>query len=158
MDVSPALNPWLLPALILVPFFGGLLAWYAERWSLTWPRWIGLLSMAATCVLAVWIWAHAGVAPVVPPHGSPEWIIEFRAGWIPRWGVSFHLGIDGLGLLMVLLTGVLGVLSVACSWREIQQYVGFFPQALFAPPPGLRAVQQLDHLGPLAFVERIGRP
>ena len=41
MDVSPALNPWLLPALILVPFFGGLLAWYAERWSLTWPRWIG---------------------------------------------------------------------------------------------------------------------
>ncbi|MFC4250145.1 NADH-quinone oxidoreductase subunit M [Sinimarinibacterium flocculans] len=126
MDVSPALNPWLLPALILVPFFGGLLAWYAERWSLTWPRWIGLLSMAATCVLAIWIWAHAGVAPVVPPHGSPEWIIEFRAGWIPRWGVSFHLGIDGLGLLMVLLTGVLGVLSVACSWREIQQYVGFF--------------------------------
>jgi NADH-quinone oxidoreductase subunit M len=126
MDMSTELSPWLLPALILIPFLGGLAAWFAERLSLTWPRWIGLLSMAATCVLAVWIWVHADVPGVLPVHGAPQWIIEFRAEWIPRWGVSFHLGLDGLGLLMVLLTGVLGVLSVACSWREIQQYVGFF--------------------------------
>lgn len=125
-DVSATLSPWLLPALIAIPFLGGLVAWYAERLSLTWPRWIGLLSMAATCVLALWIWVHADVPGVVPAHGTPQWLIEFRADWIPRWGVSIHLGLDGLGLLMILLTGVLGVLSVACSWREIQQYVGFF--------------------------------
>ncbi|MEW6168289.1 MAG: NADH-quinone oxidoreductase subunit M, partial [Pseudomonadota bacterium] len=120
------LSPWWLPALIAIPFFGGLAAWYSERLSLTWPRWIGLLSMGATVVLALWIWAQAEVPGIVPAHGMPEWFLEFRAQWIPRWGVSIHLGLDGLGLLMILLTGVLGVLSVACSWREIQQYVGFF--------------------------------
>ncbi|SFF57995.1 NADH dehydrogenase subunit M [Fontimonas thermophila] len=126
MDMTTAASAWLLPLLIAIPFVGGVAAWYAERLSLTWPRWIGLLSMAAICALALWIWAHADVPGVVPAHGTPSWLIEFRAEWIPRWGISLHLGLDGLSLLMILLTGVLGVLSVACSWREIQQYVGFF--------------------------------
>lgn len=120
------LNPWLLPALVAIPFVGGLLAWYSERLSLTWPRWIGLLSMAATCVIALWIWKHSDVPGVLPAADAPVWLLEFKLDWIPRWGITFHFGIDGLSLLMVLLTGVLGVLSVACSWREIQQYVGFF--------------------------------
>ncbi|MEQ1438074.1 NADH-quinone oxidoreductase subunit M [Fontimonas sp. SYSU GA230001] len=124
--MSTTLSPWLLPALIAIPFVGGLVAWYAERLSLTWPRWIGLLSMSATMLLALWIWSQADVPGVIPAHGTPAWLIEFRADWIPRWGISLHLGLDGLGLLMILLTGALGALSVACSWREIQQYVGFF--------------------------------
>lgn len=33
---------------------------------------------------------------------------------------------DGLSLLMVALTGLLGVLSVLCSWNEIQRRIGFF--------------------------------
>ncbi|MFA5938191.1 MAG: NADH-quinone oxidoreductase subunit M [Sinimarinibacterium sp.] len=120
------LSPWLLPALIAIPFFGGLAALYAERLSLTWPRWIGLLSMLATMILAILIWVQADIPPMVPAGGAPAWLVEFQVDWIPRWGVSIHLGLDGLGLLMILLTGALGVLSVACSWREIQQYVGFF--------------------------------
>ncbi|SPX54048.1 NADH-ubiquinone oxidoreductase subunit M [Klebsiella pneumoniae] len=46
--------------------------------------------------------------------------------WIPRFGISIHLAIDGLSLLMVVLTGLLGVLAVLCSWREIEKYQGFF--------------------------------
>ena len=37
-----------------------------------------------------------------------------------------HFGLDGLSLLMILLTGLLGVLAVTCSWREVQRHVGFF--------------------------------
>src|SRR5690606_26657312 len=51
---------------------------------------------------------------------------EFQVDWIPRFGISFHLGLDGLSLLMLLLTGLLGVMAVLCSWREIQRHVGFF--------------------------------
>ncbi|MDI8746184.1 winged helix DNA-binding domain-containing protein, partial [Salmonella enterica subsp. enterica serovar Montevideo] len=39
---------------------------------------------------------------------------------------SIHLALDGLSLLMVVLTGLLGVLAVLCSWREIEKYQGFF--------------------------------
>jgi len=41
-------------------------------------------------------------------------------------GISFHLAIDGLSLLMVVLTALLGVLAVGCSWGEIKKRVGFF--------------------------------
>src|SRR5690606_16893754 len=37
-----------------------------------------------------------------------------------------HLALDGLSLLMLILTGILGVLSVLCSWNEIQHRIGFF--------------------------------
>ena len=53
-----------------------------------------------------------------------------RASWIPSIGASYHLGIDGLGLLLVMLTTVLGFLSILCSWNAIQErlkeYYGFF--------------------------------
>ncbi len=58
--------------------------------------------------------------------GIPQWQSEFVLPWIPRFGISIHLAIDGLSLLMVVLTGLLGVLAVLCSWREIEKYQGFF--------------------------------
>lgn len=53
-------------------------------------------------------------------RGIPQWQSEFVLPWIPRFGISIHLAIDGLSLLMVVLTGLLGVLAVLCSWREIE--------------------------------------
>ena len=54
-------------------------------------------------------------------------------GWI-RWtgigslqlGIHFHLAVDGLSLLLLLLTFLLGIMSVLTSWREIQHGIGFF--------------------------------
>ncbi|VCY27562.1 NADH-quinone oxidoreductase subunit M [Klebsiella pneumoniae] len=46
--------------------------------------------------------------------------VGIRAAVDPRFGISIHLAIDGLSLLMVVLTGLLGVLAVLCSWREIE--------------------------------------
>jgi len=53
-----------------------------------------------------------------------------QAPWIPSIGASYHLGIDGLGLLLVMLTTVLGFLSILSSWRAIEdrlkEYYAFF--------------------------------
>src|ERR1700728_4769107 len=53
-----------------------------------------------------------------------------QAPWIPSIGASYHLGIDGLGLLLVMLTTVIGFLSVLSSWHAIQdrlkEYYAFF--------------------------------
>src|SRR5512140_2338622 len=43
-----------------------------------------------------------------------------KASWIPTLGASYHLGIDGYGLLLVELTGLLGFLSILASWSAIQ--------------------------------------
>jgi NADH-quinone oxidoreductase subunit M len=43
------------------------------------------------------------------------------ANWIPSLGVHFRLGIDGLSLLMVLLTTLLGAIAISSSWSTIQK-------------------------------------
>jgi NADH-quinone oxidoreductase subunit M len=116
----------ILPWLILIPFIGGLLCWLVERWGATLPRWIALLSMSLVLGLSLWLWA-TGDYNLAPDPSNPEnWSLEFKYLWIERFGISLHLALDGLSLLMILLTGLLGVLSVLCSWSEIQKRVGFF--------------------------------
>ncbi|MBI4460729.1 MAG: NADH-quinone oxidoreductase subunit M, partial [Acidobacteria bacterium] len=46
-----------------------------------------------------------------------------RADWIPSIGASFALGIDGISLLLIMLTTVLGFISILCSWSAIQERV-----------------------------------
>jgi NADH-quinone oxidoreductase subunit M len=53
-----------------------------------------------------------------------------KANWIPSIGASYHLGIDGYSLLLVVLTGLLGFLSILASWSAIEErlkeYYGCF--------------------------------
>ncbi len=116
----------ILPWLILIPFIGGFLCLVAERCSNTLPRWIAMLTMSLELVLSLWLW-HTGNFQLAPaPGADPTWTMEFKHVWIQRFGINLHLALDGLSLLMILLTGLLGILSVLCSWNEIQRHVGFF--------------------------------
>jgi NADH-quinone oxidoreductase subunit M len=115
----------LLPWLILIPFIGGLLCWQFERFGTKVPRWIALIAMGLTLALSLHLWMQGGYT-LTTPKGIPQWQSEFLLPWIPRFGISIHLALDGLSLLMVVLTGLLGVLAILCSWREIQKYQGFF--------------------------------
>jgi NADH-quinone oxidoreductase subunit M len=53
-----------------------------------------------------------------------------RADWIPTLGAHYHLGIDGLGLLLVMLTTLVGFISILSSWNAIntrlKEYYSFF--------------------------------
>lgn len=115
----------LLPWLILIPFIGGFLCWQTERFGVKVPRWIALVTMGLTLALSLQLWLQGGYS-LTQSAGIPQWQSEFDMPWIPRFGISIHLAIDGLSLLMVVLTGLLGVLAVLCSWKEIEKYQGFF--------------------------------
>lgn len=108
----------ILACLIIIAALGGLLALVAARWSTALPRWISLAALALDLALALFLWFH--------PSGSGTWLAEISAPWIPQLGIRFHLAVDGLSLLLVLLTLVLGIASVAASWTEIRERVGFF--------------------------------
>lgn len=116
----------ILPWLILIPFIGGLLCWQSERFGITWPRWLALITMFIELTLCLWLWLYSDYRISQTLGIDPTWVLEFKHHWIPRLGISIHLGLDGLSLLMIILTGILGALSVLCSWKEIQRYTGFF--------------------------------
>ncbi|HEX7080469.1 MAG TPA: NADH-quinone oxidoreductase subunit M [Gammaproteobacteria bacterium] len=115
--------PTILAWLIAIPLVAGALAWLAASHGARLCRWISVLALGLDLALVVAIWLGA---PAIVETPRPGWLIEVDAPWIPRFGIGFHLAMDGLGLLMVALTLFLGLVSVACSWTEIQERVGFF--------------------------------
>lgn len=118
----------LLVWLLLIPIIGGFLCWQVEfaRSNTELPRWIALFSMVAILVLSFWLYLTGDYSLTAALGGEPQWSFQFRAPWIERFGISFHLALDGLSIIMVMLTSFLGVIAVLCSWKEITQKVGFF--------------------------------
>jgi NADH-quinone oxidoreductase subunit M len=112
----------ILSIVLLTPLFGLLM----------------LLFIPSANARAVKLWANAisltGFLVSLPlvfrfDPGQDFQFVE-KAAWIPEFGASYHLGIDGLGLLLVMLTTLIGFLAVLCSWNSIQErlkeYYAFF--------------------------------
>ncbi|MFA6811171.1 MAG: proton-conducting transporter membrane subunit, partial [Desulfoplanes sp.] len=58
-------------------------------------------------------------------HAPGFQFVEHYA-WVPQWGLSYYLGIDGISLLMILLTILLLPLCVLCSWKYIGKRIKEF--------------------------------
>ena len=107
---------WLVPlvgALLLV-FVGnadgrrnGLVRWLALG--------ISLISFAVT--LALWAWFD-------PAVGDFQFVE--RRPWIPAFGIDYYVGIDGISLLLVVLTGFLTPIALLSSWHGIEKKVKEF--------------------------------
>lgn len=103
---------------------GGVLAFMLGQWNKTLPRWISLFTLLAGFLALVSFWIdHCQAAKI---SLSNTWIMEYRQDWIPSFGISFHLAIDGLSLLLLVLTFFLGLLAVISSWDEVKERVGFY--------------------------------
>ncbi|UDG79166.1 NADH-quinone oxidoreductase subunit M [Candidatus Ecksteinia adelgidicola] len=115
----------LLPLLILIPFIGGLLCWQFENFNINAPRWIALITTILIIGITLKLWLK-DIYVLASLKYFPKWTNEFLLPWIPRFGISIHLALDNLSLIMIALTSLLGLYSVLCSWCEIKKYQGFF--------------------------------
>ncbi len=113
-----------LIVLLLIPTVAAFLAWIADRWSHKLPRWIAVVALAADLVIALVLWAMNANAVGLSANGP--WLVEYLAPWIPQVGIGIHFAMDGLSLLLVILTAFLGLIAVGSSWTDIQERVGFF--------------------------------
>lgn len=111
----------ILVAIILILMIGGLLSWLASSRNVLLTRWIALVTTLIDFALVLQLWIGNYNA-----SGFESWLIKFNAQWIPQFGISFSLALDGLSLLMLVLTFFIGVLAVLISWKEIQYRVGFY--------------------------------
>jgi NADH-quinone oxidoreductase subunit M len=121
----------------LIPFAGGLAAWAVACRSVRLARWTCLGALAADLVLLAVLWAGQ---PVSGLTGDRAWIAEVNTPWIPALGIGFHLALDGLSLLLVLLTVFLGLTAVLASWTEIRDDAGFFHFNLMSTLTGVIGV------------------
>ncbi len=114
----------MLALLVIVPLAGGFLAWFLDRWDPRWSRWTALAASLGGFGLTLGIWARHFAGSTAVPSG--RWLAQIDVTWIPQLNIRFHLAVDGLSLIMLMLTFVLTALAVMASWKGITARVGFF--------------------------------
>ena len=103
--------PW-LTILILVPLFGGIVVagLGAEQRRLARGLTLAFSLVGLTGALCLWKHFDASLGGFQPN-------LDERHAWVPSLGIEYRLGIDGLSLLMVMLTAIVVPLSILASWR-----------------------------------------
>ena len=63
--------------------------------------------------------------------GAPGFQFEEKLDWIPSLGAHYHLGMDGISLLLVMLTTLMGFLAILSSWNAVNDRVkGYYAMFL----------------------------
>src|SRR4051812_26073996 len=116
-------NSWVLPALLLIPLAGALAlmvlpAREPAGTSVENPvaRQIAFWFFLIEFIVSLGLWWSYNPA-------DSGWQAGVDLAWIPTWGVRFTLGVDGIALMMVLLTTFIMPLAVLGSWTSVRTKV-----------------------------------
>jgi NADH-quinone oxidoreductase subunit M len=111
----------LLTLTVLIPLVGALLVLAAGRGDgrERIAQWIALGASLATfaLTLALWWWFD--------PSSADYQFVEQRA-WMPAFGISYHVGLDGISLMLVVLTAFLTPIALLSSWESVHDKVMAF--------------------------------
>ncbi|MEM1195125.1 MAG: NADH-quinone oxidoreductase subunit M [Pseudomonadota bacterium] len=107
----------LLSIMMLVPLAGAIVSLFVGANA---ARWTALVATLATFGLGVMLWTGYEV-------GGPQWQFTERAELVA--GFSYALGIDGIALLLIMLSVFLMPICIAASWGAIQKRVGEYMSA-----------------------------
>ncbi|MCO6496642.1 MAG: NADH-quinone oxidoreductase subunit M [Chitinophagaceae bacterium] len=113
----------ILITLLLILMGGGVLAWIAGAFDKSLPKWIALFALLTGLSMMVSFWIGSGNVVDVTAGGA--WMVTVQYDWVPKLGMTFHLGMDGISLIMTMLTMFLGAISVIVSWKE-ERNTGFY--------------------------------
>ncbi len=123
----------LLSAVTFLPALGALALLFVPR------RFAGFLR-AGALVTAVLTLALALPLYVRFDGARADFQFEESRSWMPTLGVSYHVGIDGISLLLVLLTAFLAPLALASAWRAIEDRVKEFVVTMLILETGMLGV------------------
>jgi len=128
--LSVGYDRWILPALLALPLLGAALVLLTANrrgdavhgevaedevasGAANTPRLVATLVFALEFLLSLGLWWSFDPAVT-------GWQQRFDTAWIPTWGVRFTLGLDGISLMMVLLTTFIMMLASYGSWTSVR--------------------------------------
>ena len=82
-------------------------------------RWIALGASLVAFAATLVIWARFDPT-------SPDFQFVERVPWIPAFGIDYYIGVDGISLLLVVLTGFLTPIALLSSWEGVEKKVKEF--------------------------------
>jgi NADH-quinone oxidoreductase subunit M len=108
-----------LTSLVALPVAGAILALVLKRRGDGLVRQLALGVSLVTFVVSLVLWSRFDSA-------SAAYQFVERYTWLPEFGVSYHVGIDGISLMLVVLTTFLTPIALLCSWDSVEERVAEF--------------------------------
>ncbi|MCL4488440.1 MAG: NADH-quinone oxidoreductase subunit M [Chloroflexi bacterium] len=105
-----------LSLLILVPLVGAVCVALVPHGNDRAIKWVTLVTVLLNFALGVAVFLGFRV-------GTADMQFVERAPWIPQLGISWYVGVDGLSLLLVVLTAFLMIIAIGGSWNAITDRV-----------------------------------
>ena len=118
----------LVPLMILMPLAGAILLLVLRPHDAKVTKWGALFVSLATCVVSLMIAGEFGKLPATASHLggtiAPRWEMshtwmEYAAGHGHAMRLEFLWGMDGISLVMILLTTLLTSCAILASWHSI---------------------------------------
>ncbi len=140
---------WVLPALLIVPLVGAL--WILIQTALAarsgnraqaegQAKWIAFFVLVAEFLLSAGLWWTFD-------QSATGWQNVVDLPWIAAWNARFTVGIDGIALMLILLTTLIMPLAVLGSWTSIRVKQSAFYMLLLVLTTGMVGVfMSLDML------------
>ena len=112
----------LLSLLIFLPVLGAALIGFGPR-NNEWIRRIALAFTLLVLAVSLPLW-------FLFDTNSHEMQFVTRVPWIPAFNINYAVGVDGISVLLVLLTTMITPLCVLCSWKAIDTRVKEYMMAI----------------------------
>jgi NADH-quinone oxidoreductase subunit M len=87
-----------------------------EQTAVSNARWVALWTTLATFLLSLTLWFGF-------ERGSAAFQFVEYAPWFPGTGIAYHMGVDGISVLFVLLSTFLMPICILASWEAIEHRV-----------------------------------
>ena len=110
----------ILSIILFTPLVGVFVLLFVPKENKNAIRWIANLFALAGFIVSLplvpWFWERVDQPGFKFVEGAPN-------NWIPSIGAGYFLGIDGISFLLIMLTTLLGWISILSSWNAIQERV-----------------------------------
>ncbi|MGB2958291.1 MAG: NADH-quinone oxidoreductase subunit M, partial [Bacteroidota bacterium] len=104
----------ILTAILALPLVGALVILFLRRGASSAIKLIGIISSTIAFLVSVWLF-------LLFDETIPGMQFVEIYPWIPALDISYHIGIDGISLLLVVLTTFLTPIALLASWDSIQE-------------------------------------
>ncbi len=129
----------ILSLITYAPAVGALIIFFWPRANANTARWLALISASVSLVLSlIMIVSFDTSKPSMQVSGNPQF--KEYANWLPKVGVSYLMGVDGISALLIVLTTLLMIVAIIASWGPIDRRVREYMIAMLLLETGMLGV------------------
>ena len=123
-------SSWLLTIMVFFPLLGIPFLFLVPKGKESWTRWIAVAATLVPMIAAIFLATHFDSSWGVKAGNGGMQYIEHHV-WVKSFNVEYYFGVDGISVLMLILTALVSLIAVGASWsvpleKSIRGYFTMF--------------------------------